>query len=242
MTDMVCFSVSAPFTSTKRLLKQVGPIVRISPHEIHINDPNDPDFYFQLNQFTPGIDKCPDYYNSSTLALVTTSDHKMHHQWRSAVRSFYSVTEANTSCPTIVTAVQTLCGRLQKCAMLSASESGMEVVNMSAAFRALTYDIICAIYLSSDPSTLTEADFGARLHSSFGEFTRVLSILRQMMGGRLAAAMGGAGRIGFYALGLLPSAIHRRAIGWTTTKGQSIIHLQQVSLLSFALMYCFFYP
>jgi hypothetical protein len=67
-------------------------MVRILPHELHINDP---DFYLLLNRSTPGIYKCPTYYNASIAALVTSEDHKIHHPWRVAIHPLYSVTEAD---------------------------------------------------------------------------------------------------------------------------------------------------
>lgn len=199
----------------------IGPIVRISPHELHINDR---DFYHTLHR-NKTIDKCAIYYNTSTTALVTTPDNKIHKAWRSGIRPFYSASAADERAPMIHDVVTRFCRGLLPVRKLSGDG---EIVNLSNAFRTLAYEVVCRAYLSSDPQELIEPDFAVNLSRSFGEFTRIMSLLRQLIGPKTAALIGGAGNVGFQLLAFLPQSLHYRAIGWSPRNGRSIVHLQRV--------------
>lgn len=164
-----------------------GPVVRISPHELHVDDP---EFYFLLNRQTRGLDKCPHYYIDqlpSASALVTSSDHVTHQKWRAAIRPLFSNTEAGRWFPLITSSAQLLCMRLQKHA--SEKCNSVEPFNLSVAFSSLCYDIICQVYLGVNPRTLTSEDLAIGPHRSFGEFLRLLAVLRQVAKLRIASIL-----------------------------------------------------
>ncbi|EED11797.1 benzoate 4-monooxygenase cytochrome P450, putative [Talaromyces stipitatus ATCC 10500] len=186
-----------------------GPIIRISPHELHIDDP---DFYRTLNRKN-NLDKCPRYYAIAD-TLVTTPDHERHYHWRAGVQSYYK-SAAERYEPIIYGVVKRF------------SRGLTDSVNLSSAFRTLTYEIICRVYLVPNPEGLLASDFAAHLNRSFGQFIRIMTLLRLLFGHTIANWIGGAGNVGFKLLALFPKRLHYHVTGWSLENENSIVHLQQ---------------
>ena len=73
----------------KELHKKYGPIVRISPWEVHIDDP---DFYPTIYTSREGLDR-PEYLTwrfGSPYALLSTADHHLHKMRRAAQDPFFA--------------------------------------------------------------------------------------------------------------------------------------------------------
>ncbi len=96
----------------KDLHRQYGPIVRITPTELHIDDP---DYYDTLYTRASGRRNKYAYfsgrfgYASDTFSTV---DHDLHRQRRKAISPFFSVAKIADFQPVIVKKVERLCEKL----------------------------------------------------------------------------------------------------------------------------------
>lgn len=89
-----------------------GPIVRISPHEIHVDDI---EFFDRLNSFQGKWNKDP--YTAHQFAnpgsLVGTLDHDIHRKRRAAVLPFFSKQKIYALEPVITSMVDKLCEKME---------------------------------------------------------------------------------------------------------------------------------
>ena len=109
----LCYSYGGQFTNeVKRMHKIYGPIVRINPNEISINDP---EFYEILYAPQPAI---RDKFKATAAILGTTSgafgtvDHFQHRKRRAAKSSFFSPQNVAGTEPLIKKHVEVLCNLL----------------------------------------------------------------------------------------------------------------------------------
>ncbi|EFW15797.1 conserved hypothetical protein [Coccidioides posadasii str. Silveira] len=119
----------------QRMHERYGPIVRISPHELHINDPAFIDtlyagggkrrdkYVFYASQF--GLPK----------SLFGTADHYHHRLRRSALRRFFSKASVTQLEPLITKKIDTLCSIIQ------ATAGSGRPVSLSDAYSAITSDV-----------------------------------------------------------------------------------------------------
>lgn len=116
--------------------KEYGPIVRISPHEVHISDP---DFYETLyaSSSTNRKDRWDWYANGLGLPVSTlgTVEYNLHRRRRGAMSSFFSKQKVAKLQPVVEERATKLA---EKLASLAASG---EVVPMNLAFSAFTNGI-----------------------------------------------------------------------------------------------------
>ena len=143
-----------------------GPIVRISPYEIHINDP---DLYLELYG-RQKLDKYHWYYNVGA-ALVTTPGHKEHQVQRAAVHKFFQPQALKNAEKSIIDTVESLCSSI------GSSPDGS--INLSNAYRSLTNDVVTSFYFASSNHLIDEVDYAEELHRSCGGFLRLLAFIRQ---------------------------------------------------------------
>ncbi|KAL4999998.1 cytochrome P450 [Aspergillus recurvatus] len=120
----------------ERMHRIYGPIVRITPREIHIKDP-----YFYDEIYTSSArkrNKDPNFVGmfGSPTSMIATVDHEHHRFRRGILSSFFSKRSVNDISPLIRGKVQRLMKRL-----LEFYQTESEV-DLSAAFAALTADII----------------------------------------------------------------------------------------------------
>ena len=90
-----------------------GPIIRISPHEIHVDDI---EFFDRLNSFQGKWNKDP--YTAHQFAnpgsIVGTLDHDVHRKRRAAILPFFSKQKIYALEPVITSTVDKLCERLEE--------------------------------------------------------------------------------------------------------------------------------
>ncbi|CAF9914838.1 hypothetical protein IMSHALPRED_002255 [Imshaugia aleurites] len=96
----------------KQMHQKYGPIVRISPHEIHVDDI---EFFDRLNSFQGKWNKDP--YTAHQFAnpgsLVGTLDHDVHRKRRAAVLPFFSKQKIYALEPVITSMVDKLCEKME---------------------------------------------------------------------------------------------------------------------------------
>lgn len=130
-----------------------GPIVRISPYELHVNDP---DFYEEL--YAGGGKKRNKYAWFTRLFGITdgaicTIDHDHHRLRRNAISPFFSKTNVRKLEPIIQEKVQKLMGRLNQL-----EKTGQPVI-LNLTYSAFTSDVIVEYAFGKSHDYLDKEDF-----------------------------------------------------------------------------------
>ena len=113
--------------------KQYGPIIRISPMEVHIQDP---DFYDEIyTGATRKRDKWDFVCRSHGVpeSAFGTSKHELHRSRRAALNPFFAKQKVRNLQPRIEDVVKSLLGRFEEFAV------SKRPLPLSDAFAALTY-------------------------------------------------------------------------------------------------------
>jgi cytochrome P450 len=120
----------------KRMHEVYGPVVRVTPDELHVSEPA---FYDELYA---GVSKRRDKYTQAyNLSLVegsswTTTDHTLHRNRRAAVAPFFNLTAIRQFDPVIRAKLELLSQKFKRY-----QHSG-EVVSVDDAFTAAMTDIV----------------------------------------------------------------------------------------------------
>ncbi|TAQ87580.1 hypothetical protein B7494_g4085 [Chlorociboria aeruginascens] len=137
------------------LHKAYGPIIRISPWEVHIDDP---DFYEEIYA-TSASGKKRDKYSWFTKSfgldnsVFATVDHDLHRKRRAALAPFFSMQSVRRLYPLIQERVDVLVMRLR-----GFRDTG-EVLMASWAFAALTNDVVMTYSFARNDNRLEAPDF-----------------------------------------------------------------------------------
>ncbi|RFU78097.1 cytochrome p450 [Trichoderma arundinaceum] len=136
----------------EQLHKQYGPIIRISPYELHVDDPT---FFEQLYRHDGRWDKYAWATNGfgAPGATIYTSDHYLHKARRSVVNPFFSKAKVAKRQDDLRRHIVKLCNRL------SGFAKSKEIVNLGAAITALTRDIINDFIFYKAYNCLDHEDF-----------------------------------------------------------------------------------
>lgn len=128
----------------KDMHMKYGPIVRISPREVHIDDP---DFYEEL--FTQKLDKDPWFCTQfgSTISTHTTASADLHRSRRAAISPFFSQAKVTQLQSVVTDKIEKLCRRLRD------HQKEGTPANMYNYYRGFTTDVI------TDYAFLTSWDF-----------------------------------------------------------------------------------
>lgn len=142
----------------KRMHDKYGPIVRISPDELHINDPS---FIDEL--YAGGGKKRDKYgYFSSQFGIPDsvfgTAEHGLHRLRRGALNQFFSKASVTKLEPIIHTAIEKLVSQLR-----SHAGSGKPVI-MNMAFSCMTTDIVTEYAFSKSYNFLDSPTFEPNFH------------------------------------------------------------------------------
>ncbi|MCJ1396993.1 hypothetical protein MMC11_000185 [Xylographa trunciseda] len=154
-----------------KMHEKYGPIVRISPAELHVNDPDYFDEVFP--GFQRATDKAPSaasaFGNSSS--IISTIPHHLHKMRRSSLNPFFSQKSVIEYAGSIQICVDKLCTRLEE---LGSSKSP---IDLKIAFSALTGDVISLYGFGKAYDCLDDPDFAPKLYrgtSSGGELALLL--------------------------------------------------------------------
>ncbi|USW59770.1 Putative cytochrome P450 [Septoria linicola] len=127
-----------------------GPIVRINPGEIHIQDPD------YIDEIFPGPGRKRDketYYDAgSRESIFMTRDHELHRIRRAALAPYFSMTRIRHLQPGIEAVIRNLMSRLDECRLCRIP------LPASRAFAALTNDIITEYAFANCQNLLKSPD------------------------------------------------------------------------------------
>lgn len=153
--------------------RKYGPIIRISPHELHISDPA---FYKQLYSHNARWDKydwAVEAFGAPTATLHTV-DFYQHKRRRAALNPFFSKANVIHKYHVIETMVNKFCHRLR-------TQPKGTVINLGNAISALTRDIATEILIGGSFNHLDVEDFHAdlaTLQQNAGEVWRTTKHIR----------------------------------------------------------------
>ena len=143
-----------------------GPIVRIRPDVLHINDPEFIDPLFG----TPG--KRRDKYKvtttgyNTTAAALGTVPHDLHRSRRAALNPFFSKQSVRRLEPVLNQTLVKVLGNLS-----AAAKSG-EPLNIHLLYNAATSDIIYDYCFGDSPNNLDRADLNEEFFTAFHEASK----------------------------------------------------------------------
>lgn len=149
MSNMVCL-----LPTTHHSLIITGPIVRISPHEIHIRDP---DFYENIySTSVQGIDK-PNYTKhqfGAPGATFSTIEHELHRQRKTALNPFFSKRRILEQAPSVQCQVNKICHRLTR----EYAGTG-KILVLGDLFSCFTADVVTSYAFDRSYNFLDAPDF-----------------------------------------------------------------------------------
>ena len=140
------------FFALSILMRAAGPIIRMSPNTVHINDP---DF---IDQVFAGPGKKRDKGQQTINGLggsptaLGSKKHDLHRSRRSAISPFFSKQNIRRLEPTIVSELHQIYKRLDQ-----HLESGLPI-DLKALFRAVTLDIISGYAFGDNPVNIGKPD------------------------------------------------------------------------------------
>ena len=143
----------------QELHKLHGPIIRIGPHELHINDP---DFYDQIYSNNGRWNKdlaFTDQFDNRDSAFGTVH-HELHRIRRRAFQGFFSKQKIMSLEPLIQSIVEKLCLRLEE------FKTTGKKLPIRHAFECLTCDVIMEYALAINEENVEKPDFNPDLHES----------------------------------------------------------------------------
>lgn len=132
--------------------RQYGPIVRISPHELHINDPS---YYEKLYRQDERWNKYDWAYDAfgAPVSTICSIDHDVHRRRRVPLNPFFSKANVASRQQLILDAASRLCERL--------TDLTGTTVNISTAISAYTRDVATQFVLDKNYHALDNENFGA---------------------------------------------------------------------------------
>lgn len=144
------------------LIRIAGPIVRISPWEVQIKDPDWNDIY----KLSSKACKPKWYYKSfgSTLSTNTTESDQLHRIHRQALTSWFSTQNITQSEPTIQATIDKLHDRLL-------ASSG-KVVNLGDVYRCLAIDVATGFAFQKAFGNLNDPNFSRDFNNAVRNYGR----------------------------------------------------------------------
>ncbi|KAH9205912.1 cytochrome P450 [Leptodontidium sp. 2 PMI_412] len=136
----------------KDLHKEYGPIIRISPYELHVDDP---DYYEELYSSHKPRNRYAFFVAQFGLpgSTFSTVDYKFHRGRRAAISPFFSKQNINKLEPMMSHMVEKLCGRIDQC-----RKAGV-IMEMQSVYMCLTTDIITLYAMNRSWNYLDDPDF-----------------------------------------------------------------------------------
>ncbi|PYI09158.1 cytochrome P450 [Aspergillus sclerotiicarbonarius CBS 121057] len=156
----------------EELHKDYGPIVRIAPNEVHINDPN---FYDEIYASSRHRRDKPGYYVALTgfpQSLVSTLNHDHHRMRRAVVSPFFSRRSIQELSPVSERCTLKLMDRLQQ------FHDEEKTVRLDDAFAAMASDIITYLCYGYSQGFLESENFCSYIRRSVNETTEASHINR----------------------------------------------------------------
>ncbi|KAL3476805.1 cytochrome P450 [Aspergillus californicus] len=161
------------YLRVEELHEQYGPIVRITPNEVHLSDPeNCEKIYFVGSRYA----KDPAFYNATGVPTATfaTSDPDVHRVKRAALNPFFSRKMVLNLEGIVQEKAQKLIMRMKKA--FETPGGGIELHN---AFRAISIDVVSDYAFNDCYNFLDDEEFGAAFTDMVRSFAPTIWIFQQ---------------------------------------------------------------
>jgi hypothetical protein len=135
-----------------------GPIVRISPHELHVNDHS---FYDKLYRQDGRWNRYDWTYDAFTaeLSTICSIDHDAHKRRRAPMNAFFSKATVSKRQSVIQARLDRLCERIRE------YEASGQILNLGTAISAFTGDVGTEYIIGKSYDNLDRQDFNASMTS-----------------------------------------------------------------------------
>jgi cytochrome P450 len=146
---------SSFYLQIEKLHHQYGPVVRISPHEVHLSDPA---HHQTIHRVGTKYTKDPAYYQTSfvsSMSMFTTQDNALHRARRSALAPLFTRARVLELEPIVQSKVSKLCKRVQE--QLASSQP----VDLYHAVRCISLDTITEYAFDNCRNLLDTPDLAA---------------------------------------------------------------------------------
>ncbi|KAF2009051.1 cytochrome P450, partial [Aaosphaeria arxii CBS 175.79] len=139
----------------QRLHDRLGPVVRIAPNELHISDP---DVYLEMTKVGSQFTKDPSFYSLILFpgTSVAESDPHKHRIRRQVLSPAFSPSRVQELSSDVKEKVDELLQRFNQFA------DPTKPINISAALKAFTMDVVSSIVLGNPLGCINEPDFRNR--------------------------------------------------------------------------------
>ncbi|KAH7319018.1 cytochrome P450 [Rhexocercosporidium sp. MPI-PUGE-AT-0058] len=160
-----CVKKGRYWVEIENMHKQYGPIVRISPWELHVNDPD----WNEPYKISSRVDKYHWYYKfvGSSDAAFGTADHDLHRVRRKAQQGYFT-REAVAS---FDEQLLKICNKLKS--RLEEFKGTDQPVNLSNAFRSLATDVVTEYCFHKSYNLLDESEFAASFQRAIRDFPEI---------------------------------------------------------------------
>lgn len=162
----------------EELHKRYGPIVRINPIHLHINDPDYLDEIYARSAGQRKRNRDPWYYRSEEngplgWSVCQTVDHDLHRKRRGALSPFFSKASIRALEPMINVRIDKLAARYAEACRTS------EIIPLLYASGALTMDIISVYAFDKDSKKLDAPDWAAEELEAYSRMSQMGPFARQ---------------------------------------------------------------
>lgn len=147
-------------------MQAAGPIVRINPWEVHIDDP---EFFDQLYNTTLKLDKDPWYYRFADghLSAFGTADADLHRMRRGALNRYFSTASIRLLDPLLEELFEKLSIRVED------HRRRRLPMPLGIAFRCFTADTVTEYSVPRAPTFLDARDYAKGYHASTRSFLKM---------------------------------------------------------------------
>jgi hypothetical protein len=132
-----------------------GPIVRISPNEVHIQDPTFYETLYAQSRHSNKLKHLEHRFNNP-LSSFATAEHNVHRVRRGALNPFFSKRKITQYSPNIQNHMNRLCKRV-----ISEYLANDSILNLNNMWGAFTSDIVVGYCLENSYDFIMKPDFRA---------------------------------------------------------------------------------
>lgn len=156
------------------LHEQYGPIIRINPFEVHINDP---DFYDEV--YVAGGKRKTDLWSwtvpmfGTPNSIIGTVEHDVHRRRRNAYANYFSKQSIYRYSNVIQAAVDKLCDKFSEC------QESQSKINLMHAYSAMTGDVVTEYCFPESYGLLDQPDFAPEYHDLWVSIAGNSHVLKQ---------------------------------------------------------------
>ncbi|KAH8600962.1 cytochrome P450 [Bisporella sp. PMI_857] len=160
-----CIKRGRFWVEIEKMHEQYGPIVRISPWEIHVNDPD----WNESFKISSRVNKYHWYYKfvGSSDAAFGTADHELHRVRRKAQQNYFTQEAVSRFDPVLESITTKLINRLKE------FKNTGKPANISNAFRSLATDVVTEFSFHKSHNLLDQPDFAAAFNRTVKDFPEI---------------------------------------------------------------------